>query len=104
MEQTTGGIGLITIVGNLVRLARGVAPQHQEYLHDATVSTTHPIHIPYSPDRPEWDQFRWTRSHITPMMFVIAQFDGVDFLLTYIYRFRAQFPLFILLHYIYFHF
>lgn len=36
------------IAGNLVQLARGVVPQHQEYLHDAIVSASSSVHIPYS--------------------------------------------------------
>jgi hypothetical protein len=41
---------LITIVGNLVPLARGVVPQHQECLHDAIISPSSSIHILHSPD------------------------------------------------------
>jgi hypothetical protein len=99
INQTTDGIGLITIVGNLVLLEHGVAPQHQEYLHDAIVSTSSSIHILYSPDVTEQglDQLS---SIYPPVMFITAQFDGADSY-SHIHQAQVQFPLTILLHYIY---
>jgi hypothetical protein len=90
---------LIIIVGNLVLLVRGVAPQCREYLHEAIISTSSSIHILYSPDVTEQglDQLN---SIYPPVMFITAQFDGADSY-SHIYQAQVQFPLTILLHYIY---
>jgi hypothetical protein len=92
---------LITIVGNLVLLVRGVAPQCREYLHDAIVSTSSSIHILYSSDVTEQGSDQLNSIH-PPVMFVTAQFYGADSY-SHIYQAQVQFPLTILLHYIYFH-
>ena len=74
---------MTTIVGNLVLLARGAAPQHQEYLHDAVMSTSSSIHILYSPDVTEQGSDQLDSIH-PRVMFVTAQSDGADISLTYI--------------------
>jgi hypothetical protein len=98
-DQTTGGIGLITIVGNLVLLARGVVPQHQEYLHDAIVSTFSSIHILHSPDVTEQGSDQLDSIHPASCLSLLNPMGLISH--SHIYRDRVRYPLVVLIHYIY---